>query len=452
MIETPARRARTTLAGARAARALALALGGVAIGCAGDAPDVARVTRSRAAITNGVATGGDAATVGIAAADRIYCSGVVVSPHVVLTAAHCLVGDGERFVAMGSAWDPARAVRVARAIRHPDFIDGVPDDDLGVVVAEQALAVTPTTLASAALQARDVGGEVRIVGFGRSSATDGSLAEKRTGTARIADLAGLSLRLEPNPSNPCHGDSGGPVFMKGPAGAEALVAIVSSGDDACAVNADAVRLDHKLTDFLAPLLARAEGPALPDGAQCLGDGACASGTCASFPGEPAHAYCTAVCAGDTGCLAGWRCAPTSSGGQACRSPDPEPGALGSLCARDVDCASGYCAASATGATCATLCFASDPRPCPDGFTCVAPAGASGAPGACLPSAPRYVVVGGGCTTERRGEAGSPWALALLGLSALTVLRMRRGRVAPATPCPHGYRPRDAVQKLNQFEI
>jgi hypothetical protein len=78
------------------ALATAIALGACAV-------DRAEPGRTEAPITSGTPTEGDPSVVGISGSGTILCTGVVIGPRLVLTAAHCLVGAGERAVWVGSS-------------------------------------------------------------------------------------------------------------------------------------------------------------------------------------------------------------------------------------------------------------------------------------------------------------------------------------------------------------
>jgi hypothetical protein len=100
---------------------------------------------------------------------------------------------------------------------------------------------------------------VRVVGFGVVAGGGASAitGEKRDGTSRIAELGTHTLRLEAEPSQPCLGDSGGPVFLMGTEGRAHVVGVTSHGDFACAEAAYAVRVGS-YDDFIQPYVAEAE--------------------------------------------------------------------------------------------------------------------------------------------------------------------------------------------------
>src|SRR5262249_34265803 len=126
---------------------------------------------------------------------------------------------------------------------HPDFRAVGLENDLAVLVLPDAVPSKP--LALSALPAEvGAGASIRLVGFGRSSAEQMSNApaEKQTGIAIIGELTESKIVLRAGPSQPCIGDSGGPVLAQ-VAQSESIVAVTSSGDARCADYAKATRVD-----------------------------------------------------------------------------------------------------------------------------------------------------------------------------------------------------------------
>ena len=126
------------------------------------------------------------------------CSGTIVSPHVVLTAAHCLaeavvgpidhvdvfLGDNPFDPVQGA--DPSLFVQAASYAFDPSFSANTATHDIGYVVVAQPLAPAPMALNHDSLGSGDVGTQVQAVGFGQSSGTDVSSAgPRRTADASI---------------------------------------------------------------------------------------------------------------------------------------------------------------------------------------------------------------------------------------------------------------------------
>jgi secreted trypsin-like serine protease len=193
------------------------------------------------AITEG-ATDGTTAVVGLVLGDdplvRPYCTGTLIAPALVVTAAHCIVANGPTHVDIGG-----ERVAVAYAERAPTFQSAGLVDDIAIVQLASASTVTPIVLASdAAVTQLRVGASVRIVGFGRTSPDQPADGVRRSGDAMISELDTRELVITPAPSQTCFGDSGGPALLAVDGHFE-LVGVASSGDTACELRGRFVRVD-----------------------------------------------------------------------------------------------------------------------------------------------------------------------------------------------------------------
>jgi hypothetical protein len=190
-------------------------------------------------IYNGTPTADFPAVVGLAITNRGgtagICTGTLIAPSAVLTAAHCLAFDPVRVVAVVFPGQSTRADYVASVfLPHPRFsLARLAVADIAVVLLASPVAgVPPVPLVGRSPRPGTTG---EIVGFGEDGS--GSVGVKRVGTVRLRRCPRVvragngtvrltkSLCWRPGDglSDTCSGDSGGPLLVNG------AVAGVTSG-------------------------------------------------------------------------------------------------------------------------------------------------------------------------------------------------------------------------------
>jgi hypothetical protein len=355
-----------------------------------------------AAITGGT-TSSDASVVALAYGDVLQCSGTVIAPHAVLTAAHCLGGSTLPDVAEGDALVGAAHHKVIAAFVAPDFNAQTLDHDLAVVVVEDPLSAPPVAIATS-LDAVTPGTTMQIVGYGWTVPNDPASAVRHTGTSQVDVVDALRIGSHAAPSQVCEGDSGGPALV-----GDRIIGVTSSGDATCTEVAHHTRVDIHAS-FVGNTVARTAAGSAGPGARCWYQGNCAVGDCLPAADDVRLSFCTVAC--NAGCPANLECVE----GQ-CRQPLPSPGAEGSSCTADADCASTHCLAphGSDARVCTERCFKDLPGfDCPDGETCeVAADGYE----ACFAPAP---VDGGSCQV-------APSSSLLIAVVVLAQVLRGRGR-------------------------
>ena len=182
------------------------------------------------------------------AAPTPFCTGTLISPHVFITAAHCLFSDQQLFESDNpQPYDPSllqvvydsQRYDVADLFVHPHFNGDSINDIALLVLVDPVSGVQPAKLAR--LSPR-TGTRATIVGFGDSGGAVEDVGKyKREGTVRLKQCPASSAyrtsicwyTAKDGDTNSCFGDSGGPVFVEHHPGRRYLAGIISGGDNGC---------------------------------------------------------------------------------------------------------------------------------------------------------------------------------------------------------------------------
>jgi hypothetical protein len=296
--------------------------------------------------------------VGIRDGANATCSGTVIHPHAVLTAAHCIVGEQLEVVEGARSDDPSvEGNPVVARLAHPDFRYFPLTDDVAVLVTARPLGAAPLELGPAPR----IGDAVVLAGFGRTS-PDGADGVLHVGTATVNEAGTERMAFEAAPSLGCTGDSGGPVLD---ASRARIVGVISSGDAECSTRTSASILDAYRA-FLDDVILAVDA-SVEVGERCLRDGSCPDAS-ACVPLGERGGYCDGACARSSDCPPGTRCDTGRC------VPKIAPGSLGQACTTSVDCADGTCLADES--VCGLDCMSEGDVRCRTlGGVCVAEEGA-----------------------------------------------------------------------------
>ena len=299
------------------------------------------------------------------------CSAEVISPHVILTAAHCVspaeVGQGAQFVVYpGVDFDQAQQgdlLAVAETHFDPQFStqNVQAGHDIGVAILAKPTLITPLPVNRAPLDTTFVGKPVRFVGYGLDdSAAQTGAGTKRQTTTTLSDYSALLVHFTDGLHETCNGDSGGPAFMT-VNGKEVIVGLTSFGDVNCNQGGYDTRVDAVISfadtyvrmfdppAAAPPDMGHAAPPDMalpPQPSQPPQTGEPAPSSPPSSPPQPSSPA-----------QAGSPSQPQQPSQPTTGSTTPAAGrAAGESCAKDADCSSHICGLSTQGTL---ICVAGD---------------------------------------------------------------------------------------------
>jgi len=308
------------------------------------------------------------------------CTGTVITPRVVLAAAHCFNENGGPsgstltgvFVHNFDVAPPTNSplwVAATTWRRHPNWTSGSPMNfDIGILQMPAPIAgVTPRPYLNRTLAAGDVGRSMSVVGYGITSSGGTGAGTRRFVTLPLRGLTSAHLQLgNMSTAGICNGDSGGPSFITERDGVRRVAGVHSytqpSGN--CMDGLD-TRVDL-YGPFIRQFLMDTGGPS------CVEDGLCASG-CAS-PDPDCVCVADGTCNGQCPNLASDPDCPIDCSANgvctnlSCPRPDPDCVAEGSTCTMDGQCQFRTCATDPQRPDryCSRPCSAT----CPTGTSCV----------------------------------------------------------------------------------
>jgi uncharacterized protein (TIGR03382 family) len=261
---------------------LAIGISLVAAGCSTELP----VGERQSAVINGDLDNGDPAVVALMDGGSFFCTGTVISPRVVLTAAHCLEGgpppDGIFFGTDSNNPGSGDIIAVKQARGHEQY-DGQ-TADIAVIEMMQPTSVTPLPRNTTPLSQSMAGQDVRVVGFGLSVDNENSneAGVKLTGTVTFDSIEADYMMVQPQGGQSgCYGDSGGPNFMT-LGGQEVIAGVTSFGtENSCLAGLGGNTDVQKYKGWIDAFVTDVEGE-LVEPPVCQDDGVCEAG-CTADP-------------------------------------------------------------------------------------------------------------------------------------------------------------------------
>ena len=164
-------------------------------------------------------------------ASRSVCTGTVVSPTTVLTAAHCFAGGASAIEIVTTVRGTQSSVAGRSYTVHPQWgvANNVMFNDIAVVKAARRLSapITPILLSHSPAESD----ESLVAGYGQTENEGPAEANVYAGRAIIDDVSDNHIYIDytRNQAHPCRGDSGGALFVAHGSGI-AITGVVSQSD------------------------------------------------------------------------------------------------------------------------------------------------------------------------------------------------------------------------------
>jgi len=281
-----------------------LLIASLLVGCQGMPADQSGESGSE--IIGGTADNGDTSVVALLNRTKgELCTASLISPTVLLTAAHCTLSDpGDVFVAVFApdltTGIPANTAFAVKEVHHdPAFnINNLQaGHDIGIAILAQPSTQTPLPFNTAALSQAQVGQAIRIVGYGLNQGpaqTGKGAGTKRTATTTVDAINNILIQIGDNKKETCSGDSGGPAFMK-LNGVETIVGVTSFGNQFCTNGGFDNRVDA-FAAFIKQFVTPVNNP--PPPSNTCAHSICAQGAALDAACDPCA---TQICAADSFC-------------------------------------------------------------------------------------------------------------------------------------------------------
>lgn len=161
------------------------------------------------------------------------CTGTLIHPRVIISAAHCFEGGGNAQVVFADNFSsPGKQVGTSMCMANPNFDGTYADNDIAFCVLNEEVNDVPIVpvLMGCGTNALTNGQEVAVVGFGQADDNLGD-GPKRQVFTTITGIEGGELLVGGGGLDSCVGDSGGPVYLPMGDGSWRVVGVTSSGGE-----------------------------------------------------------------------------------------------------------------------------------------------------------------------------------------------------------------------------